>query len=250
MMYETSFLFNNNIIVTIIGCFIIWHYTIKCYTNNKIQQSIYQACYYFMTVVIALIIIYNEYSILNNLDFCTSYDITSINGVGEFPLISYYYSIIIGWYIYSAIILLYEKYYFNTYQKDFWQMLLHHIIILPIIYIGCHLGFSFIGIWILLLHDVNDVLLHLAKIFKSTIFFLLFTFSFAICRFILLPQYVYNAYKNIEMCRQIDNYLFMVSIVIYILILLNIYWFYLILCIIYNVLQGKNLKDVRDNKDE
>lgn len=262
-MFETSLSFNIHILFTIIGFYIIWNYCVlykdKLYKSNyKINQTIYQGCYYSFISILAIVILYqDEYSVLENLDFCASYDITSMKGVNTFSLASYYYATIIGWYIVNIVILLLEKYYYQVAQKDCWQMILHHFIIVPIIYCGCHMGIALIGIWILLLHDISDALLHIAKFCKhcnceiaANIVFVLFAISFAICRFYLLLSYTYSAYTTLLQCKEMYYYLYAYFIVTCILTILNIFWFYLIVRIIYQALKGKELEDIRDECDQ
>ena len=79
-------------------------------------------------------------------------------------------------------------------KKDFWPMLVHHLITILLITI-CHVFlYHRIGVICLLVHDLNDIILEGSKMIKysklenlALIGFVVFILSWIITRFILFP---------------------------------------------------------------
>ncbi|TPX49977.1 hypothetical protein SeMB42_g00551 [Synchytrium endobioticum] len=87
--------------------------------------------------------------------------------------------------------------FFEPKLKDFWQMFFHHIITLNLIFFSYWMGFYRVGSVIVLLHDISDPLMELAKCChysNNELFANLFFASFAACfiytRNWLFPRYI------------------------------------------------------------
>jgi len=162
-----------------------------------------------------------------------------------------YFEIEMGWYFSQLFSLA-----IHTSMKDYYAMLLHHIITPLEIYYSYQCGYAAIGICVMFLHDTSDVALHFAKtldIFKfralTDLAFVFFAVSFFVMRLVLLPIFPY-AYYFTEGAHQTPcgNVL---GMTISVLILLHCFWFYLIVRMVARFIRaGKVEKDIRDEEED
>lgn len=105
-----------------------------------------------------------------------------------------YYHLTISHYLYSTYLLIFV----DHRLKDFFQMVIHHMITL-FLTMGSYYGISrsHIGVIIMLLHDASDPFLHVAKMAKyakkddlANISFGIFAIVFLITRCVLYPFFV------------------------------------------------------------
>jgi len=167
------------------------------------------------------------------------------------PFSRAYFEIEIAWYLSQLYALA-----IDSTLKDFWIMLLHHLITPLEIYYSYQCGYGAIGMCVMFLHDTSDFFLHFAKTLKvfeqgklTDIFFAVFAASFFITRLVLLPIFPY-AYYFTEGTHQTPcgNVL---GISILVLILLHCFWFYLILRMIIRFAKVGNVeKDIREGEDD
>jgi len=167
------------------------------------------------------------------------------------PMSRAYFEIEIGWYLSQLYALSID----DT-LKDFWIMLLHHLVTPLEIYYSWQCNYAAIGLYVMFLHDISDFCLHFAKtlnIFKhrrlTDIGFAVFALSFFVTRLVLLPFFPY-AYYFTEGTHQTPcgNVL---GITISVLILLHCIWFYLIVRMIIRFAKmGKVEKDIREGEED
>jgi len=143
-----------------------------------------------------------------------------------------YFEMEVAWYISSLICLL-----INRDLKDFWAMLLHHLITPAEVFYSYDCGYAAIGLVIMFLHDTSDVCLHLAKTFHNErlrrltdMMFVVFALVFFITRLVLLPMcpYAYFTHPGDHHSQCGDALASMCSL----LVGLHVYWFYLIIAMI------------------
>ncbi|KAJ3047024.1 Ceramide synthase 3 [Rhizophlyctis rosea] len=103
-----------------------------------------------------------------------------------------FYSVGFGNYAYASLSLAFEPR-----QKDFLLMIVHHAVTLALIYFSYLWGFYRIGCAVLLLHDLSDPIMELAKMFlyathkkMADILFATFAVVFIITRNWIYPYYV------------------------------------------------------------
>jgi len=150
-------------------------------------------------------------------------------------------------------------------RKDFWEMQLHHVATIGVIWVSYAYGWTRVGAVIMLVLDPADVPLHLAKCskyvgdarrnkkfqFGADVFFGLFLVTFFIMRLVMYPYVVWSS--HIEARRYFEpsvGYWTCVTL-LYIILGLQAYWFKLILNVVHRVLVTGNAEDVRsDDEDE
>ena len=66
-----------------------------------------------------------------------------------------------GFYVFSTIAI-----FFEPKMKDFYQMFFHHLVTMALLGCSYALGYFRIGVIVLILHDVSDPLMEIAKVFN------------------------------------------------------------------------------------
>ena len=160
-----------------------------------------------------------------------------------------YFEMEVAWYVSSLICLL-----INRDLRDFWAMLLHHLITPAEVFYSYDCGYAAIGLVIMFLHDTSDVCLHLAKTFHNErlrrltdLTFVLFALIFFITRLVLLPMcpYAYFTHPGNHHSQCGDALASMCSL----LVGLHVYWFYLIIAMIVRFASvGEVEGDVREEE--
>lgn len=171
--------------------------------------------------------------------------------------IQFHFLFVIGFYVYSIISMFSGL---EPRQSDYYQMLCHHFITLGLVCFSWKFDLFRIGALILILHDISDPFMELAKInlylgkqIWADFWFGVFTIVFLVSRWIYYPfyivfptiQYTYSP-EGIEKSSQVpfSNLAIMGLIG---LLILHIYWGYLILCMVVRVLKSKKVgDDIRD----
>ncbi|KAJ3113365.1 hypothetical protein HDU96_003501 [Phlyctochytrium bullatum] len=155
--------------------------------------------------------------------------------------------------------------FFDPKQKDFAALMIHHIATVTVIAVSYLYGFYRIGAVILLLHDVSDPFMEIAKMFVYTgrqkfadIFFILFALVFIVTRNFIFPVYVISSaplYGYHSDGTQIpfgrgDIFYFCVACLC-VLCALHYYWAYLIIKMAFKALVDKKVEgDIRDDDDD
>ena len=190
----------------------------------------------------------------------------------------------LGYYFHSIVALLFEQR-----KKDFWQMMIHHVATSTLIILSWWISFFRIGSVILLLHDVADPWMEMAKMANYTgrhaklcdTLFVVFTIAFGITRLLYYPLFVLNAviyrvvphpsrpdillppwctYSETPLCQTVGPFFcgqcshfgaYTVFVVLLLLLqVLHVIWYYMILRIAYEALAfGGVQKDVRSDPD-
>ncbi|KAJ3201280.1 Ceramide synthase 3 [Dinochytrium kinnereticum] len=150
-------------------------------------------------------------------------------------------------------------------QKDFVALLIHHIATVVVIMASYVLGLYRIGAVIMLLHDVSDPFMEIAKMFVYTgrqkladIFFILFALVFIFTRNFIFPVYIITASpfygyhpdgSVIPYGRYDLNYFCVACLCV--LCVLHYYWAYLIVRMAIKALVDKKVEgDIRDDEDD
>lgn len=153
-------------------------------------------------------------------------------------------------------------------RKDYWATMSHHWVTLLLITFSYAMGFNKVGLVIMLLHDVADPFLELAKLGNyvsppqkgfTNAFFGIFTFLWISMRVVYFPLWViysvlFNAVE--EVAGDADPTRFMwvwygFSSLLILLFLLHLFWTYTILKIaLLAVSNGSGAKDSREDDTE
>jgi len=150
-------------------------------------------------------------------------------------------------------------------RKDFYQMLAHHVVTLLLISVSWYLKYHRMGSVVFFCMDLCDVFLEGAKVFNylkwevlSNIFFGFLLLAWILFRIILFPIiviwptfYEAKATHDEEGCHDYNMATWwFFNVMLWVLQLLQYYWFYLIIVVALKVLREGSLQDIREEKDE
>lgn len=190
---------------------------------RKATESSWRFVFYLATSIYGLVVLFKE-SWLWDLRLC-------FFGHGRQPLtdeIFYYYLLEVGFYL-SLIISLFV----DVKRKDFWQMVVHHIVTVLLLTFSYNSGFFRIGCVIMLLHDLADIFLESAKVFNyaqwevtCNIGFIFFAVVFNATRLVYYPFWVLHAvYYCQDYCGKFQAWIWFIGLLICLQVL-HFYWSY------------------------
>lgn len=150
-------------------------------------------------------------------------------------------------------------------RKDFVEMVVHHLVTIAVIYVSYVYGWNRVGVVVMVLLDPADVPLHLAKLCKYTAdasgrhrwqfladrLFEVFGVTFFVTRIVLYAYVCWSA--HIEATRYFPKGLpeWTCVVLLYTLLVLQVYWFSLIVKVVVRMMGGSNVEDIRsDDEDE
>jgi len=156
-----------------------------------------------------------------------------------------YYMLEIAHYIYATATIFWEPK-----QTDLWQMLLHHVATLILLFGSYSIACYRIGAMLLLITDFTDPILEMAKIniyggcqTLGDHLFTLFGVSFIILRLLVYPYAI--VYPAIYAWDHVPYAKYLIPF-LWILQLIFIYWCYVILSIAYKMAMGEAASDIRE----
>ncbi|XP_020833850.1 ceramide synthase 4-like [Phascolarctos cinereus] len=144
-------------------------------------------------------------------------------------------------------------------RKDFYGYIIHHFMAVSLISYSYSANFIYIGVLVMLLHDMSDVLLEAAKMIAyakwkqaQNVTFILFGLVFFVTRLIFFPtKVIYNSYCIFQNNNQFFFGYYFCNALLMIAQSLNLFWFFLILKMFYKLLsQGQVKGDVRSDLEE
>eukprot|EP00968_Pinguiococcus_pyrenoidosus_P013635 scaffold1237_cov243-Pinguiococcus_pyrenoidosus.AAC.19 len=152
-------------------------------------------------------------------------------------------------------------------RKDFFEMVLHHVVTLLLIYLSFAYDEMRIGAVIMVLFDPADVPLHIAKVFKyaddntntlqstADAFFVAFAVVFIVSRMIIYPYMIAESfsYALFHLPPERNPGVLETSLLLWITVLwlINCYWGFLILKIGYNIfVKGVPGDDIRSDDED
>lgn len=145
--------------------------------------------------------------------------------------------------------------FFEPGKKDFYQMLLHHIVTLTLMALSYNKKIIKFGLAILLLHDVSDPLLELCKIenrFKNTmmanIVFCIFAIVFMAMRLVIYPSKILLTVYHTLWRKGITYSEIIVLIFLFALQIMHLIWTKFIIIILLKVFKNENATDVREKE--
>eukprot|EP01025_Chloroclados_australasicus_P009854 TRINITY_DN1380_c1_g1_i1.p1 TRINITY_DN1380_c1_g1~~TRINITY_DN1380_c1_g1_i1.p1 ORF type:complete len:351 (-),score=27.59 TRINITY_DN1380_c1_g1_i1:276-1226(-) len=168
------------------------------------------------------------------------------------------YTVALGFYMYALPALVF----WETRRKDFWASFLHHVVTLVLIIYSDQLNLTRAGTAILLVHDVDDVWLEIAKLCRyankevmMNIVFGIFTLFWFATRVFYLPMYIIrstlfeSAQEGKRYSITITPHWEILNGLLIVLWILHVYWSYFIVKVLIKALSGK-VDDVREDDDD
>ncbi|KRZ10124.1 Transmembrane 9 superfamily member 3, partial [Trichinella zimbabwensis] len=160
----------------------------------------------------------------------------------------------------------YGTIFMEQWRKDSKVMVFHHLLAITLLFFSWAARYDQVGILVLFLHDVSDVFLECAKIFKylkyrdntyysfceflSNASFVIFTASWFIFRLYWFPlKVLYTSFYGSVFLGPDDlPFIPVFNFMLWLLFFINIYWFHFILMLIYNLATGK-FKELEDSRE-
>ena len=144
-------------------------------------------------------------------------------------------------------------------RKDFWQMLLHHIATITLISFSWVSNKVRVGMLVVVLHDMADVALEIAKMFLyanfqkvSTTMYSVFAFTWIVTRLYIYPKYVlYTTMVELPKIIGIAPADILMIAFLIVLQMLHVFWTYFLIKGILNFKKkGVVEKDERSDSDD
>lgn len=165
----------------------------------------------------------------------------------------WYYNVECGFYI-SLII----TQFFDTKRKDFWQMFVHHVVTVSLLFLSWACNFHRIGALVLAIHDIADVPLEGAKLAKycklqrlADLIFAIFTVTWIYSRCYLLFTRViyYTAYEALSIIPFFPAY-YIFNGLLCLLQMLHLAWTWIIMRMVYDALKNDGMRDLRSDSED
>lgn len=177
--------------------------------------------------------------------------------------ISLIYFIECGFYVHS----IYATLFMDTWRKDLPVMIIHHVLTLVLITVSYATRYHKVGLLVIFVHDVTDILLEFTKCnvylknrggkfypyheHISNICFAAFTCAWYLFRLYWFPLKILYSAGVVAVHRAYFRgaglYAFF-NCLLWILLMLDIYWFYFIVLFLYKVATGQ-LKEINDTRE-
>lgn len=150
-------------------------------------------------------------------------------------------------------------------RKDFLEMMVHHIVTIGVVYVSYFGGWNRVGVVVMVLLDPADVPLHLAKLCKYTSealhmniwqffadrLFEFFAVLFFVTRLVMFGYVCWSAHIESQRYFRLDYAAMLCVVLLYSLMVLQLYWFGLILKVAVKLMRGQGVEDIRsDDEDE
>ena len=158
--------------------------------RSKFTLSAWKFTNFSITSLVGLTILSTESWMWNPPEYYANFESQTMS-----PLLIFFYQIGFASYAYATLSVFIE-----TRQKDFSVMITHHLTTLFLIYMSFMTGFFRVGSAILLVHEVSDPFMEIAKMFLyagakvlADAFFALFALVFIATRNVIFPLYVISS---------------------------------------------------------
>jgi len=213
---------------------------------KKFEESFWKCVYYTVMATYGLVMISWEPFITAPYEVYPNYTPSKVY---------WYYMIQMSFYIWMSVCLAWD-----VRKKDFYQMAGHHVTAMALLSVSYSWQLVNIGSLILLLMDIADPFLELAKIFiylkketASNITFAIFFLNFVGVRLVVYPLWamypsLYQTYPLAVYMEQEKVY-YIANGLLIVLMGLNIFWSVLIVKVLIKTITGKDLKDSRSDDE-
>ena len=142
-------------------------------------------------------------------------------------------------------------------RKDFIEMQIHHITTICLIGLSYNHMYNRVGVVVMLLLDPADVPLHLAKMCKyfecataADCLFAVFLVVFFVTRLVLYPYVVWSAHIEAGRYLEYEAAEWTCVGLLYVLLVLQCYWFGLILKVLWKMITSGVIEDVRSDDED
>jgi len=224
----------------------------------KFSQSVLEALVYGIFTIIGIAIVPNQPWAWPSANWWKGFD--SGDHLIMRSDLRCFYILYAARYIQAAVTVLLEPK-----RKDFLEMMVHHIVTIGVVYVSYFGGWNRVGVVVMVLLDPADVPLHLAKLCKYTSealemniwqffadrLFEFFAVLFFVTRLVMFGYVCWSAHIESEQYFHLDYAAKFCVLLLYLLMVLQLYWFGSILKVAMKLLRGQGAEDIRsDDEDE
>lgn len=224
---------------------------------SKWSESCWKMTAFGLMTVVGILVNYGQPWVKDTKHFWTG--CTDLPCNHESPrVLRWQYSLAMGFYLYSIPTL----FMWETRRKDFLENLVHHMATLMLVVYSHYVNFMRVGAMIMLLHDVCDIWLELAKLGQysrnetlSTGMFVLFLLVWIAMRLVYFPFWILRStiYEVISEVADklphipIEPHYTLFNSLLILLVGLHVYWTFLIFKVIARKLRSGKTEDVRED---
>lgn len=223
-------------------------------TVHKLAESLSKILYYAPMSIFGIQIVLQNDWFFNTRALWTGFPNPTIEP--ELPL---FYGIQASYYIYLLI----SHLFLDARRKDFWQMLIHHIVTLILVIFSYKFSYLRVGVLVFFTMDICDVFLEGARSGNylgwdtiSNISFIILLLAWIVLRLLVFPFVIMRSayYESIQVHDE-EGYFewprgvyYTFNASLFILLLLQIYWFWLLIRVLIRIIKDGKLTDVTDKQ--
>ncbi|KAI6656596.1 Ceramide synthase 1-like [Oopsacas minuta] len=229
-------------------------------SRDKFPESLFRLIsYIFLWSCTSYVVLFSNYPILDGPDTMWS-DFSGVSTIIA-PDIFFVYVLQCGYYVHCA----YANIALDVHRTDFWALMLHHVVTLSLISFSYASRYHNVGIIVIFLHDICDIFLEIAKCSRylqvlggksyfisdivSAIAFVLFSSSWVWLRLYWFQTKVLMGTAVASMVLDMDGEFYLVfNVLLLVLYGLNLYWFFFIVLVVYDIITGVGLSDNRETE--
>ncbi|XP_014789026.1 ceramide synthase 5 [Octopus bimaculoides] len=221
----------------------------KANTLTRFTESCWRFTYYFTILIIGTIILYNKVWFWDSTECWPNYPHQHVPSE-----IYWYYLVELSYYVGSSLM-----HFTDVRKKDFWELFIHHIVTMTLMFIAWIQNIIRISCLILLVHDMADPFLEATKMASYSghrkwcnHLFIVFTIAWYIGRLYIFPfKILYSTLFYAPTVTGMAPIYYLYNGLLGSLQLLHIIWTVIITKILYNRLKtGEIKKDERSESEE
>lgn len=252
------FLLNWGTRLLLVSPVVRWSLGLKTGMRIKFEQSVMEALIYGAFTVIGLRVVPSQEWVWPSANWWIDFD-KGLHLSMRSDL-RCYYLMYISRYIQGIVSVLVEPK-----RKDFFAMMLHHVVTVAVIWISYVYGWNRVGVCVMVLLDPADVPLHTAKLFKYTAdasrkkskafwqfladrLFEVFAVTFFVTRLVLYGYICWSCHFEAARYFEYGYGAWACVALLETLLALQVYWFSLIVKVAVKLLSGKGVEDIRSDE--
>jgi len=217
---------------------------------QKFGQSFIEALFYGLSFAVGYVVVMNQPWVWPSKDWWQG---MKDGQHGHFSdALKCYYLLYFGRYLQAVLSVLMEHK-----RKDFLEMQIHHLTTLLLIFLSYNHQYVRVGAVVMVLLDPADVPLHIAKMVKycdytaaADALFAVFMVVFFCTRLVLYPYVCWSAHIEANRYFEYHTAEWMCIGLLYLLMVLQIYWFGLIVKVVIRLFKGLSVEDLRSDDED
>ena len=227
-------------------------------SRDKFPESFFRLIsYIFIWSCSAYVLLFSKYPLMDNPD--NMWNDFSGESTEIAADVFFIYVLQCGYYVHCV----YANIVLDVHRSDFWALMLHHVVTLSLISFSYAARYHNVGIIVVFVHDICDIFLEIAKCGRylqvlggkqqklpdiiSMIAFVIFSSLWVWLRLYWYQTKVLMGTAVASMRLDMDGEFYLLfNMLLMILYGLNLYWFFFILLVVYDIIVGEGLSDTRE----